>query len=432
MIFLALSLIAAMADGDTAMTRGDYAAAAQYYRAEVKTNPKSYEAKFKLARALSFSNHRDEAIKLYTELLATRPKNSDLLLARGRTYTWEDRWNEAEADITAVTKRSPAYGDAWSALGDVYLWSDRPGKAVDAYGKWVAAEPENPRAYIARARAHRSAGDFDAARVDFEAARAHGTPGPEVEEYLATLQRRRMEPEAGAPEAYTWLASLSYGYSTFSPVRSEWQYYSATVRHYWQKASLGLEYLGSQRFESDDYALALDAYVDLWPRAYANVRYQYSPRAILFPDDSYRLELFQGVGKGWELSGSYDHMDFGESNVDMYGLGLGKYTGDWYFRWRTLFIPSAARLGTSHRILARYYYAGNADDYVEINGGFSRGGRFLRGTELVETTRSQSIGAAFQKYINPRWGAKISAGYSDDTNYPFVEQSISASIARRW
>ena len=87
--------------------------------------------------ALSFSNRRDEAIRLYTELLATRPKNSDLLLARGRTYAWENRWNESEADLTAVATQAPDYGDAWSALGDMYMWSDRPTEAVNAVEKLI-------------------------------------------------------------------------------------------------------------------------------------------------------------------------------------------------------------------------------------------------------------------------------------------------------
>jgi YaiO family outer membrane protein len=432
MMLLALSLVAAMADGDTAMTRGDYPAAAQYYRAEANAHPGSYEATFKLARALSFSGHRDEAIRLYTELLATRPNNSDLLLARGRTYAWEDRWKEAEADITAVTSRSPDYGDAWSALGDVYLWSDRPRDAVNAYGKWISAAPDNPRAYIARARAHRAANELDAAGADFEAARAHGAPDPEINQYLVSLQQRREVPESVAPEAYKWLANLSYGVSEFSPVRGYWHYYSASVRHYWQQGSLAVEYLDSLRFGSDDYALALDGYVDLWSRAYANVRYQYSPRAILYPEDSYRAELFQGAGTGWEPSLSYDHMDFGTSTVDMYGIGLGKYTGNWYFRWRTLFVPSSAKLSISHHVLARYYYAGNGDDYVEMNGGFGQGGEFLAGTEIVKTTRTKSYGAVFQKYFDPRWGFKLSAGYGDNNAYPFIERSISANILRRW
>jgi YaiO family outer membrane protein len=432
MMLLALSLVATIADGDVAMTKGDYTAAAQSYRAEVTAHPDSYEAGFKLARALSFSGHRNEAIRLYTELLSTRPKNTDLLLARGRTYAWENRWNEAEADLTAVTTQSPDYGDAWSALGDMYLWSERPDDAARAFGKWIAADPNDPRAYIARARAYRSAGDLDAAGMDFESARAHGAPDSEIDRYLLSLQQRRSEPESAAPETYAWLASLSYGYGNYTPVSSEWHDYSATLRHYWQQGSLGFDYLVAKRFGLSDYAVALDAYVDLWPRSYANIRYQYSPNAKLFSDDAYRMEIFQGVGKGWELSGSYDHMDFGDSNVDMYGAGLGKYTGDWYFRWRTLFVPSSAELSVSHHVLARYYFSGNGDDYFEINTGFGQGGEYVSGTDVVKTTRSKSIGAAVQKYITSRWSLKLSAGYSDDNIYPFYERSISATISTRW
>ena len=406
MILLALSLVAAIADGDTAMSRGDYDAAAQHYRAEVITHPKSYDAKFKLARALSFSNHRDEAIRLYTELLATRPKNSELRLARGRTYAWENRWKEAENDLTAVTKQSPAYGDAWSALGDMYLWSDRPRDAVKAYGKWIAAEPGDPSAYIARARAHRSAGDLEAAGVDFEAARAHGAPDSEIDQYLASLQQRRSEPESAAPEAYHMVGE---------PVIRLRQLYAGPQRLVTitvllfditgKQGSLGFEYLDSKRFGLSDYAVALDAYVDLWPRSYANIRYQYSPNAKLFPDDAYRLEIFQGAGKGWELSGSYDHMDFGDTNVDMYGLGLGKYTGNWYFRWRTLFVPSSAELSISHHVLARYYFSGDGDDYVELNTGFGQGGEFLAGTDIVKTTRSKSNRGGIPEIYSSRAGA---------------------------
>jgi YaiO family outer membrane protein len=435
MILLALSLVAAMADGDAAMTRGDYAAAAQYYRAEAEADPESYEAAFKLARALSFSNRRDEAIRLYTTLLETRPNNSDLLLARGRTYAWESRWNEAEADLTAVTTRSPDYGDAWSALGDMYLWSERSDDAVKAYGKWIAAEPDGPRAYIARARAYRSAGDLEAANIDFEAAREHGAPDTEINEYLASLQPRRLAQESVVPETFTWQASLAYDVSKFSTDRSDWQYYTATLRRYWERGSLGFEYLRSRRFDTNDYALALDGYVNLWERAYANVRYQFSPNATLFSRDYYRGEIYQGVGKGWELSGSYDHMDFATSNVDMYGIGLGKYTGDWYLRWRTLFTPSPAKLGISNRALARYYFSGTADDYVEINGGFSQGGEVPLGSTSVESARGQWFGVALQKYFYARWGILVSAGYDDEktvVEQSFIAKSFGVKVLMRW
>ena len=238
-------------------------------------------------------------------------------------------------------------------------------------------------------------------------------------------------PESEVPDQYKWALSLSYGFSDFSSNRGDSLDYSITLRHYWKHASLGFEYLSAERFDLNDDAFALDAYVDFWPRAYANLRYQYSPDADLYPDYSYRMELFQGAGTGWELAGSYDHMDFSGSSVDMYGAGLGKYTGNWYLRWKTLFIPSTARLAISNRAIARYYYSGNGDDYVEINGGFSRGGEFIPATKIVETTKSQSFGAAFQNYFHPRWGIKLSAGY-DDNKDSFVERSISTGIFTRW
>jgi YaiO family outer membrane protein len=424
-------VVAAMADGDAAMARGDYAAAARHYRAELAAQPQSYDAKFNLARALGFSGRRDEAIRLYTDLLATRPTNSDLLLARGRVYTWQNQWREAEADLTAVTKRSPEYGDAWSALGDVYVRSDRPAEAVRAYGGWIAADPTNPAPYLARARAHRAAGNADDARADFEAARTRGAPDREVDDYLVSLEERRQNPESDVPSQYWWFARLSSGVSDFSPDRGSWRDHSLIVRRYWRRLSLGMEYLRAERFDDHDQAVALDAYVDLWPRAYANVRYQYSPEAVLYPDTAYRLEVFQGVGSGWELSGSYDHMDFGGNGVALYGVGIGKYAGDWYLRWRTLFIPSSARSSFAHRALARYYYAGNGDDYVELNGGFSRGGEFIPGTTIVDTTSSRSVGAAFQTYFHPRWGFTLSVGYASDTD-SFVERSLTAGILTRW
>lgn len=421
-----------MAAGNAARERGDYATAIRHYRVAVAVAPKSYEPRFQLARTLSYANQREEAIRLYTELLATRPNNSDLLLARGRTYAWDGRWPEAEADLTAVTRRQPGYGDAWSALGDMYLWSDRPDSAVKAYSRWISAQPAESRAYLARARAYRSMGDFKAARADLEAARMHGASAAEVDRLLAALERRA-EPEATRPEGFRWRASAGYSTSRFSPDRDKWNEYSASIRRYWERGSLAAEYLKANRFGLTDDAIALDAYIDLWLRAYANVRYQHSPDGVLYPEQAYRVELFQGVGQGWELSGSYDRLNFTNTNVDMYGVGLGKYTGNWYFRWRTLFIPSTAKSGTSHRAIARYYFSGDADDYVEVNGGFSRGGDFRGQSQIIDVTSGWTIGAAVRKYFSPRWGAKLAADYSDEqTTNPFIERSVSVSLLYRW
>jgi YaiO family outer membrane protein len=392
---------AEVAAGNEARDRGDSASAIGHYRLALGADPQSYEAKFQLARLLSFNGQRAEAIRLYTELLSARPANSDLLLGRGRTYAWEGRWTEAEADLTALTSQLPDYGDAWSALGDVYLWSGRPAQAVRAYTSWVSVQPGEPAAYLARARAYRAL--------------------------------ERPEPQAAQGRSFRWLAHVGDTYSDFSAGRSAWSEFDASVRAYLPRGSLAAESLVARRFSLTDHAFALDGYADAWSRAYLNLRYQYSPSATLYPHQAYRAELFQGIGRGWEPSVSYDHLSFASTEVDMYGVGVGKYLGNWYLRWRTLFIPSTPALGVSHRAIARYYFSGNADDYVELNGGFGHGSEILPHSVLVNVTSSWSAGAQIQKFFTPRWGIWLTGSVSDEhTANPFVERDASLTLLFRW
>ena len=385
-----------------ARDRGDHAAAIGHYRLALASDPQSYEAKFQLARLLSYTRQREEAIRLYTELLSTRPANSDLLLARGRTLAWEGRWSESEADLRAVTTPLPQYGDAWAALGDLYLWSGRPADAIQAYTRWVSVQPNEPAAYLARSKAYRSL-------------------------------EQRSEPQATQPGNLRWLAHAGDTYSNFSAGRSAWSEYDASVRGHFPGGSLAVQTLVANRFSLTDHAFALDGYADAWSRAYVNLRYQYSPNATLYPQQAYRAELFQGIGRGWEPSLSYDHMSFTHAAVDMYGVGLGKYVGNWYLRWRTLFIPSTTGLGVSHRAVARYYFSGNADDYVELNGGLSHGNELLPHSVLVNVTSSWTAGAQIQKFFTPRWGIWLTGSVSDEhTSNPFVERDASLTLLLRW
>jgi YaiO family outer membrane protein len=429
----AQDLEAELTAANQARDRSDYPAAIAHYRLALAADPQSYEAKFQLARLLSYSaQRREEALRLYTELLATRPTNSDVLLGRGRTYAWEGRWRESEADLTAVTSRLPDYADAWAALGDLYLWSGRAADAISAYSRWVSVQPSEPAAYLARARAYRALSDPKAARADLERARESGATAAQVDPLIAALEPRAV-PQAAPAGDLRWLAHVGDTYSNFSSSMASWNEYDANVRWYFPHGSVAAETLVASRFSLTDHAFALDAYADAWSRAYLNLRYQYSPDATLYPQQAYRAELFQGVGRGWEPSLSYDHMSFTTTDVDMYGVGLGKYLGNWYLRWRTLFIPSTTTLGVSNRAIARYYFSGNADDYLEMNGGFSRGSELLPHSVIINVTSSWTAGAQIQKFFTPRWGIWLTASVSDEhTSNPFVERDTSLTLLFRW
>ncbi|MGN6513558.1 MAG: YaiO family outer membrane beta-barrel protein [Lysobacteraceae bacterium] len=393
----------------------------------------SYLQQLQQARELATSGHKDEAIALYTTLLQRYPGDADLLLGRGRTQAWSGRWPEAEADLRAVVDAHPQYADAWSALGDAYLWSDRPALAAEAYAHWSEVAPQDPAALVALGRAQRAAGNRDAARAAFEAAAARGLSAGEVASEIATLEPPPKDPDVAVPSGYRWSLRIGAEHTWFDPSRQAWNDETATLRRHFARGSLALEMLHADRFGSSDTAWALDAYAPLWQRAYANFRVQHGPQGGLFAERSWRAEVFQGVGTGWELSASYDRLEFANSDVDMYGLGIGRYLGDWYLRYRALRVPGIGEGSLSHRGLARYYYAGNADDYVEVSGGTGRSVDSATGLAEDAVRRSSaSFGVAWVRFFSPRWGVKLGADLANNTEGGYDERSVSAALYTRW
>lgn len=380
------------------------------------------------ARELATNGQREQAIARYDALLAEHPGNGDLQLARGRTYAWMDRYAEAEADMKAVLGRDPGYADAWSALGDMYVWSDRPDEAVAAYSRWVELSPAAPEPLIARGRAYRTAGNLTAARADFAAAGDLGTDASEVADLQATLDQRMSNPEAAFADGYRWSLSAGLDHTGFSGDRAAWNDTSVSLRRHFERGSLALEWLNADHFDTRDNAVALDGYVSLWSRAYANVRYQHGPSNGVLPRQAWRLELFQGVGSGWELSASVDHLRF-SSDTEFYGVGVGRYSGNWYTRYKLQHVPGVGSGSWSHRVLVRNYYRGDTDDYLELTLGNGRSTDTRFGS--VVRNNNAAIGVAWAHFINPRWGFKLGAGYADDED-GFDEQRIFATVYSRW
>lgn len=392
-----------------------------------------YETRLQRARALATSGdsaQREQALAIYGQMLQASPGNSDVLLARGRTYAWMGRYAEAEADLRAVADEKPEYADAWSALGDLYLWSDRPQQAVEAYANWVELAPTSaPEPLIARGRAHRAAGDMAAARADFSAAGARGAEPAQVASLNDSTVPLLAMPDALLADGYTWSLRAGVDRTSFSGGRSSWTDTGLTLRRKFERGSLGLEVLQADHFDRRDSAWALDGYVSVWARAYANIRYQHGPSSGILPRHSWRAELFQGVGSGWELSASVDHLRF-SSATEFYGVGVGRYVGNWYLRYKLQHVPGVSSGSWSHRVVARNYYRGNADDYFEVSGSSGRSSDLDRSGALVRNSNA-SLGVSWTHYFRPDWGFKVGVGTSDDAD-GFDERQLSLSLYRRW
>jgi len=363
--------------------------------AAVQENAPSFDQQYEQARGFANAGQHELALKLYSGLLARSPGNVDVLLGRGIVYTRMQRWQEAESDLRAAATAAPNYADVWSALSNMYRWSDQPAKASEAYERLVALRPEERQP---------------------------------IEPVVLAVQSRIANPEAAAPAGYSWAASLSGSWTDPARFDERWHDQTFAVRHYGEHGSLAFETLRAHRFDRHDYAWALDGYVDLWKGSYANVRYQHSATARLFPGNSGRVEVFQSLGGGWEASLSDDVLNFA-GRVNIYGASIAKYIGNFYVLLRHQAIISDDSHSNGQRALVRYYYRGDADSYVEVAGSRGRSDDPL--SLIGGQTRSGGGSISVVHYFTPQWGLKLGANKSRQTGQG-SERGVSASLYRRW
>jgi YaiO family outer membrane protein len=404
-------------------------APAEAVQAATAASP-SFDEQYEAARKLANDGQPELALAAYNLLLARSPGNVDVLLGRGIVLSRLERWTEAEADLTAAAKASPDYADVWYALGNLWQWQDQYARAADAYGRAAALRPQDGAARMAQARALRGAGNLAEARAALEQARAAGIDAAEVDAALRAMQPPRPgNPEAAIASGYTWAAGLTGSWQDVGD-GPRWNDQTLSVRRYFRNGSIGFEALRAHRFDQSGRAWALDAYTGLWKGAYANLRYQRAPGARLFPANSGRVELYQSLGGGWEASLSDDVLGF-ESRVNIYGIGLARYAGNFYVQLRHQNIVSSGSHSSGDRLLARWYYRGDGDSYLEAtaNRGRSDDPLSLTGGRA----RSGGGSLSWVHYLSRDWGGKIGASFARDGGAGGGrERGVSIGLYRRW
>ncbi len=397
---------------------------------QIAIEARNFDEEYEAARSLANNGNRAEAISAYTALLNSHPGNTDVLLGRGIVYARNGMWKESESDLVEVTTRSPEYLDAWNALANMYAWSDQHDKAIDTYSQMIRLQPTNADVYLARAKQYRNKNELTLAKKDLHLANSLGASTNNEEAYIQELESKTNGgTNVIAPPGFSWGASVASSLSYFTPAKDKWQDTSLSIRHYFSEGSLALEILEAERFDEKDMAIALDGYIPLWARAYSNLRLQNTSNAKLYPDHSWRIEVYQGVLTGWEVSASYDQLAFSSDPVRIYSVGVGKYIGNFYLRARYLIVPGTSGDSSSEKMLARYYFHGDADSYIELNAGFGRDDDPLvisRGQN-----KRRSIGASLAHFPVNNIGYKVGFSYSQESNN-YIERELSAGINFRW
>ncbi|MFC1484429.1 YaiO family outer membrane beta-barrel protein [Candidatus Neomarinimicrobiota bacterium] len=379
----------------------------------------SYEELFTLAQQLAHSDFHDQAIEVYTALIAANPADPDALLGRGLVYAWQGRFEEAVLDLSSVTEQYPAYGEAWMALGNTYTWWDQPENAQRAYTEWITVSGDIPEPYLARARSYIALRQFSRAREDLKAARILSDDRSPIDRLMNEINR--------TPGARPWEPLLLWEHLSFTQGRSPWSTALVSVKREVAAGALSLGLSRTLRFEEVDYAVLTDNYFDLWTRAYANIQLQIAPRHVVLPVIDLTGEVFQGFGSAWEMSGSYRWMKFPDKNVHILGGSLAYYAGDWYLRSKTQVAPSRDGINFFTLAAARRYL-GKVDDFVDLAAGAGKEVETGQGTPLFFSSYVITVRA--QYFFHPQAGLSLGGSFQETTDYR--RTGLTLGLITRW
>ena len=302
------------------------------------------------AREATRSGHRTEALTMLEAHLARSPRDVDARLLYGLVLSWEGRYDEARPVLQQVLAQAPTYTDARVALMNVEYWSGHSAEAKEQADRILAADPGNVTARTVRDR--------------LEAAARH------------------------------WWATTQYSVDLFDDGTDPWQEFALYLTRRTPVGSLILRGNHATRFAQDDQLIEAEFYPSFRPGTYAYLGAGVSTEHDLYPDYRLAFDLYQSLGRGFEVSGGARYLAF-EEGIEIYVGTLSKYLGNWMLTGKVYHVPAEGDLdSTSYHGGFRRYFGGDGTSYVGVtySHGFSRE---IRAAVDLTTLNSDTVRGEF-------------------------------------
>ena len=302
------------------------------------------------ARGVARSGHRAEALTMLESRLAAVPHDVDARLLYGLVLSWEGRYEEARPVLQQVLTQAPEYTDARVALMNVEYWSGRSTQALEQANRILAGEPGHP---------------------------------------TARAVHDRLEAAARA-----WWATTSYTLDVFNDDTDPWQEFSVYVTRKTPVGPVIVRGNHATRNEEGDQLVEFEFYPRFRPGAYAYVSTGIASEHSLYPEYRLLFDLYQAIGRGFEVSGGVRHLEF-DDPTQVYVATLSKYVGNWMFTGKVYHVPAEGDLdSTSYHGGFRRYFGGDGTSYtgVTYSHGFSRE---IRSLEDLTTLNGDTVRGEF-------------------------------------
>lgn len=342
-----------------------------------------------LARARSAP--RAEGLVLLETRLVDAPRDVDARLLYALMLSWDGRYDEARREFQSVLAQAPAYTDARVGLMNVEWWSGRATAAREQANQILARDPGHPQARLVRQR-------LDAANRP-------------------------------------WMAKASVGYEHFNDGRQPWREQMLSLSRETAVGSVIARATRAERFGLDDQQFEIEFYPSLRPGTYAFVAAGGSSDRTLYPRRRFAVDLYQSVGRGFELSGGYRRLDFAAS-TSIYVGSLTKYVGPWMLTARVYRVPAPGSLdSTSGHALVRRYFGGDGSSFVGV--GFSQGlsREEIRGVGDLVALDSRTVRGQVDTLVTPRLRWLLDASTSRQertTGRALWQTALSTGLAVRF
>jgi tetratricopeptide (TPR) repeat protein len=155
-----------------------------------------------------------EQIEAVSRQIARDPTNAALLLKRGELHRLHRDWARALADYDRAARLAPGLSEVEFARGRMLFEAGRYREARAVLDRFLAREPDQVSALLARARTLAALGDALGAAGDYTEALARMTP-PEPDVYV---ERARTLASLGGRHAESALAGLDEGIARLGPL----------------------------------------------------------------------------------------------------------------------------------------------------------------------------------------------------------------------
>jgi YaiO family outer membrane protein len=338
------------------------------------------------ARAAASSGARPAGLALLETHLAANPRDVDARLVYGLILSWEGRYDEARTALSAVLAQSPEYMDARVALMNVEWWSGRLPEARD----------------LVRSVLSRDAGNT-AAR------------------YVQQRLDARTRP---------WSLDAGFTRDTFNDEREPWQEFGLSLGRETPVGSLIVRGSQADRFGLTDQQVDVEFYPTFRAGTYAFVGVGFGADQVLYPEYRMSFDLYQSLGRGFEVSGGYRRLQFADA-TDIYLATLTKYAGNWMITGKVFLVPDQ-QLGDAwsyHGVVRRYFGAAGtsfigagyshgysreeprgAGDLIRVDGDTVRGQAEIDFTDVLGVSVAASTSRQERPLLEPLWQTTFGAG----------------------